>query len=324
MGPRRVRKDLDLAGPATGFSRRVALASSAAWTPPVAGGITVYPGRASGPASLVEDRRSLRKTPEGAIVLTHRASPEIVGVLPRIAGLVAERGNIAGYAATLLREFKVPSVLEMPGVFEHIRDGEAVSLDAVQPGLHRGTLWPPVPAQVSLTERQREKVGDILSRRLLTLHLLDAGAFRFRPSGCRSAHDVIRYSHEKAVEGMFAVQARELEHGPHRSKKLLASVPVNLFVLDLGGGLVLDDAEADGVTPSQIVSRPFQGLWRGITHPAVSWTRQMPASIGDLASVMAGSFASQDSVHEVPLAMQQGNEEKQSDKSQNERDDKKA
>ncbi|MBZ5544603.1 MAG: hypothetical protein LAO07_13125 [Acidobacteriia bacterium] len=229
-------------------------------------------------------------------MLTHRASPEIVGVLPRIAGLVAERGNIAGYAATLLREFKVPSVLEMPGVFEHIRDGEAVSLDAVQPGLHRGTLWPPVPAQVSLTERQREKVGDILSRRLLTLHLLDAGAFRFRPSGCRSAHDVIRYSHEKAVEGMFAVQARELEHGPHRSKKLLASVPVNLFALDLGGGLVLDDAEADGVTPSQIVSRPFQGLWRGITHPAVSWTRQMPASIGDLASVMAGSFASQDSV----------------------------
>jgi len=58
----------------------------------------------------------------------------------------------------------------------------------------------------------------------------------------------------------------------------------------------MEDPEADEVIPTQIVSRPFQGLWKGITHPAVSWTRQMPASFGDLASVMAGSLASQSSV----------------------------
>jgi pyruvate,water dikinase len=263
--------------------------------PLVSGGTTVYPGRVSGPAYLVEDRKSLRRTPEGATVIIRRASPEIVEVLPRIVGLVAEHGNIAGHAATLLREFKVPSVLEMQGVFEHIRDGEAVSLDAVQPALYRGTLWPPVAAQVSVAERDRERTRDPISHRLLTLHLLDASAFRFRPSGCQSAHDVLRYCHEKAVEGMFAIQDRELEQGAHRPKKLLASVPINLFVLDLGGGLAMEDPEADEVIPSQIVSRPFQGLWKGITHPAVSWTRQMPASFGDLASVMAGSLASQSS-----------------------------
>jgi pyruvate, water dikinase len=262
----------------------------------ISGGATVYPGQVSGQAYLAEDRQALLKTPEGAIAIIRRASPEIVEVFPRIAGLVAERGNLAGHAATLLREFKVPSVLQMAAAFDRIKAGAAISLDASQSVVYKGNLWPAPPVQITLAERYRERSGDTLSRRLLTLHLLDAGAFSFRPRGCKSAHDVLRYCHEKAVEVMFALQDRELEHHPHRSKKLLASVPVNLFVLDLGGGTDKNVAEADEVTPAQITSRPFQALWRGITHPAVSWKRQMPASLGDLASIITGSLASQNSV----------------------------
>jgi pyruvate,water dikinase len=198
---------------------------------------------------LAGDRQALLKTPEGAIVIIRRASPEIVEVFPRIAGLVAERGNVAGHAATLLREFKVPSVLQMPTAFDRIKPGEAISLDAAQSVVYKGNLWPAPPVQITVAERYREKTGDPISRRLLTLHLLDAGAFSFRPGGCKSAHDVLRYCHERAVEVMFALQDGELEHHPHRSKKLLATVPVNLFVLDLGGGLEKSVAEADEVTP---------------------------------------------------------------------------
>ncbi len=262
----------------------------------ISGGATVYPGQVSGQAYLAEDRQALLKTPEGAIAIIRRASPEIVEVFPRIAGLVAERGNLAGHAATLLREFKVPSVLQMAAAFDRIKAGEAISLDASQSVVYKGNLWPAPPVQITLAERYRERSGDTISRRLLTLHLLDAGAFSFRPGGCKSAHDVLRYCHERAVEVMFALQDRELEHHPHRSKKLLASVPVNLFVLDLGGGLDKSVAEADEVAPAQITSRPFQALWKGITHPAVSWRRQMPASLGDLASIITGSLASQNSV----------------------------
>jgi pyruvate,water dikinase len=262
----------------------------------ISGGATVYPGQVSGPAYLAEDRQALLKTPEGAIVIIRRASPEIVEVFPRVAGLVAERGNLAGHAATLLREFKVPSVLQMAAAFDRIKTGEVISLDASQAVIYKGSLWPAPPALITLAERYREKSGDAINRRLLTLHLLDAGALSFRPGGCKSTHDVLRYCHERAVEVMFALQDRELEHHPHRSKKLLASVPVNLLVLDLGGGLETSVAEADEVAPAQITSRPFRALWKGITHPAVSWKRQMPASLGDLASIITGSMASQNSV----------------------------
>ena len=74
------------------------------------------------------------------------------------------------------------------------------------------------------------------------------------------------------------------------SKKLMTPVPVNIYVLDLGGGLALEDPSASEVRPSEIVSWPFQALWRGLTHPGVSWQREMPASLSDLASVMANSL----------------------------------
>jgi pyruvate,water dikinase len=260
----------------------------------LSGGLTVYPGRVSGQAYLAEDRPSLRKTPEGAIVIIRRTSPEIVEVLPHIAGLVAERGNIAGHAATLLREFKVPSVLQMPGVFDRLKSGDAISLDAVQPGIYPGLLWPRPTELVSLTERYRARAGDVMSRGLLALNLLDPSAFNFRAGSCISAHDVLRFCHEKAVEAMFAVQDQESEHHAHSSRKLLATVPVNLFVLDLGGGLA-PESLGDEIQPGEIVSRPFQALWKGITHPAVSWTRQMPASFRDFASIITGSLSSQTS-----------------------------
>ena len=258
--------------------------------PLLAGGRSIYPGRVSGKACLVSELRDLGATPEGAILFLHRASPEIVQVFPRISGLVAEWGNVAGHAAALLREAKIPSVFQLTGAFEQLRDGDPVSLDAVQPRVYAGSLWPPRTLEVSIVERYQEGPEDPISRRLLTLHLLDPAAFNFRPGGCKSAHDVLRFCHEKAIEAMFVLNDQE---GLRGSKRLVTpNVPINLQVLDLGGGLALDDPSATEVKPSQVVSRPFQALWRGVSHPDVAWTRQMPASLSDLASVMKTSLTS--------------------------------
>jgi pyruvate,water dikinase len=140
-------------------------------------------------------------------------------------------------------------------------------------------------------ERYRERKGDPIGARLLTLNLQDPAADNFRPSGCKSGHDVLRYCHEKAIETMFEINDRELERGGAQSfRKLKTSLPLNLSVIDLGGGLALANPGQRSVTPAEIVSRPFQALWQGISHPEVTWTRQMPASIGDMASILAATF----------------------------------
>jgi len=256
--------------------------------PLASGGRTVYAGLASGPAYMVEELSQLRRTPQGAVVFLRKASPEITQALPRVAGLVAEWGNVTGHAASLLREFRIPSVFQMPGVFEQIRTGDPVSLDAAQQAVYGGILWPsarPEPEEI----RRRER-GDPIGRRVLALNLVDPAASNFRPSGCRSAHDILRFAHEKSIEVMFTVSDVVIEQSPHRARALVTPVPVNISVVDLGGGLALENPDSREVRPEHIVSRPWRALWRGISHPGVSWTREMPASLSDLASVMVRSF----------------------------------
>jgi pyruvate,water dikinase len=258
--------------------------------PVLSGGRAIYMGRAAGPAFLAGDSEALGHVPEGAVVFVRRASPEIVRALPRAAGLVAEVGNVAGHAAALLREFKVPSVFLMPGAFARLKNGDPVSLDAGAARVYAGTLWP-VPARRTLSlEKRRQRRTDPVARSVLALNLLDPLASNFRPSGCKSVHDVLRFCHEKAVEAMFEVSDLGLEYGD-AARKLLTKLPFDLRVLDLGGGLAPHDDQAEAIDPSVVVSRPFQSLWRGITHPGVTWVRRMPASLGDLASVMTSSIA---------------------------------
>jgi pyruvate,water dikinase len=263
--------------------------------PRMAGGRTVYPGRVSGQAFRVEDIRNIGRTPSGAVVFMRRPSPEIVEVFPRIAGFVADSGNITGHAAALLREFQIPSVFGMRGAFDQAAGGEPVSLDAAQARIYPGTLWSGRRVQVAIKERYRDRNVDSVGRYLLALNLVDPTAMNFRPSGCKSVHDVLRYCHEKGIEAMFEVNDMELDRAEQSAKELVTPKPLNVRVLDLGGGFAEGAAAGSGVTPEQIVSRPFQALWQGISHPGVSWTREMPASLGDLASVIASGLTPRDS-----------------------------
>ncbi|MCP5113253.1 MAG: hypothetical protein GY953_20675, partial [bacterium] len=224
--------------------------------PLLSGGRSIFPGRVSGPAFLAEDATVLKNTPEGAIVFIRRASPGIVPVFPRISGLVAEWGNVAGHAAALLREFKVPSVFLMKGAFERIQQGDAVSLDAVQSRVYPGTLWEGREVEISESEFYKKSAGDPISQNILTLHLLDPTSHNFRPAGCKSTHDVLRFCHERSVEAMFQVNDIVMEQTGQSARQIKTDVPLNLHVLDLGGGLALDDPDAKDVTPSQIVCRP--------------------------------------------------------------------
>ncbi len=276
----------------TADSARIRVRSKVKQAALLEGGYTIFPGLVSGPAYLVTERSALAKTPHGAVLFLRRPSPEMVEVFPRIAGLVAEWGNVAGHGAALLREFRVPSVFQLSGAFEQLQNGDPVSLDAVQPRIYTGALWPS-PGPKSPQHLQVRRDDDPIRRYMLELNLLDPNSMKFRPSGCKSAHDVLRFCHEKAVEAMFEIDDREFARQAHCSKKLLAAVPINLCVLDLGGGLVASASSSSEVTPEEIVSRPFQALWQGVTHPGVAWTRTMPASFTDIALVMATSLSAQ-------------------------------
>jgi pyruvate,water dikinase len=49
--------------------------------------------------------------------------------------------------------------------------------------------------------------------------------------------------------------------------------------LDLGGGLAEETKAAKTVRPEDIRSVPFMALWRGMSHPEVSWSGQTSVSL---------------------------------------------
>jgi pyruvate,water dikinase len=171
-----------------------------------------------------------------------------------------------------------------------VRSGDPISLDAGHAAVYAGQLWRGRPVAPDREAAVRAAGTDLVRRRLLALTLHDPSSIQFRPSRCQSVHDVIRYCHEKGIEAMFSLNERELTQGASRARLLVSSAPINLHVLDLGGGATTPAPGATRVMPDEIVSRPFRALWRGITHPGVTWRREMPASFSGLMSVVAGSL----------------------------------
>jgi pyruvate,water dikinase len=253
--------------------------------PLLQGGITIFPGQVSGPACVAEDARDLASVPDGAIVVLRHTSPECVKFLARAGGLVVDFGNPTGHVAALVREFRVPCLFEVADATRSVRDGDPLSLDAAGRRVYPGTVF--ASGEPASRRERRARQPNPLAERITSLHLLDPKAWAFRPTHCRSIHDVVRFAHEKAIESVFHVGDSEVEQQGGAICMLESEVPIDFFVLDLGGGIA---PEAEGRTrlrPDQIRSIPFRALWRGMSHPDVSWAGREYVSFSGFASVVA-------------------------------------
>jgi pyruvate,water dikinase len=249
------------------------------------GGVTIYAGRASGPVHMAESARTLERVPDGAIVVLRHTCPECVKFLPRIGGLVVDFGNPAGHSAALVREYRVPALFEAGEAMRVLAGVESASLDAAARRVYPGLLF---AAEASARVRGRAaKPLHSLAERVTSLKLLDPNAWSFRASSCRSVHDIVRFAHEKAIQTVFTLGDAEAD-GRHSVTRILeCDVPIDLHVLDLGGGIAPGAQKGARVRPEEIRSVPFRALWRGITHPEVSWAGREYVTLSGFASVVA-------------------------------------
>ena len=119
------------------------------------------------------------------------------------------------------------------------------------------------------------------------MNLLDPGSPEFKAANCRTLHDVTRFCHEKAMDAMF-MPDMEKALDSHHVSRLKTDLPLNLFILDLGGGLKVTGA--DQVTEDDILSRPFKALLRGFHHPGVTWAGQVAPDLKGFISVFANTM----------------------------------
>ena len=119
-----------------------------------------------------------------------------------------------------------------------------------------------------------------------SLTLVDRRSQDFRPENCRTYHDITRFAHEKAIQGMFGLMDG-VEAGRYPALRLLkldTPLPLNLHLMDLGGGLSTHETP---VPPESIISVPMRALWRGISHPGITWAGPVPVNVGGFLHVVA-------------------------------------
>jgi len=261
--------------------------------PILEGGVPIQAGRASGPLVRVPGSSLPRKVRDGSILVLSVATPEIATLLPSMAGCIAETGNPAGHAASLLREWKVPSLFGLEGALSLLEEGDVIGLDATHHKIYRGRPWPePAEKKVrrdTATASPWEK--DPLYRHIFPLRLTDPASPRFRAEGCSSLHDVIRFVHEKAVESLFLLGDRQSGRKAQQAKWLKSEIPLNIMALDLGRAFPVDAERLRTLAPEQIASIPFQAVWRGISDPRVSWAGRKQVSMKGFSSVLVSSLS---------------------------------
>jgi pyruvate,water dikinase len=146
------------------------------------------------------------------------------------------------------------------------------------------------------------KVLKRVLRHITPLNLLDPRGENFRPEGCRTFHDITRFAHEKAMEELFQLSAGRLDE--EGARRLVSNIPLELYIIDLGGGLSPEAADLVKVRPEHLVSRPMQAYWRGVS--AVGWQGPKPVDLAGFMSVVMSTATDtniQERLHEKNFAI---------------------
>ena len=234
------------------------------------GGTTVSSGTACGAAFVLTADHNLASVPEGAILITTQTSPLYVPLMAKIGGIITDVGSVTGHMASVAREFGVPTLVGTENATSIIPHGEEITLDASRRTIYAGRVMSLIQAKPRTNLMKGSPLFRLVQetlKKVVPLNLVDPKRDDFRPECCQTLHDVVRFAHEKAMIEMFRIDDDILQEA-HLAIKMRTSLPLNMYILDLGGGFKTRPEEGT-IDREHIASRPLLALLRGMEHPGI-------------------------------------------------------
>ncbi len=267
-------------------------AQGAAPEPLLSGGVTASRGAAAGPVYKVSCVLDILQFPRDAVLVVETPYPEWAVLLNRAAAVISDSGQSATHLATVAREFGVPALFDLPEASARLENGQVVTVDATARRVYAGrveALLQAAPPHPKLMEGS--PVQTLLKEALAhitPLHLTTPDSPYFKPSSCRTLHDLTRFCHEKALAEMFNFGHRYGARDKSAKQLYVVGMPSQWWVINLNDGFKEDaDLSTPFIRIEDIVSEPMLAIWRGMT--AVPWEGPPPVSLRGLGAIIAQS-----------------------------------
>jgi pyruvate, water dikinase len=259
------------------------------------GGKTASSGIATGTVVVLKQEDALTQLPENAILVAKTASPGYARVMGKIKGIITDIGSITSHMSSVAREFGIPAIVDAKNATISLTTGEVVTMFADKTIVYKGVVDALVknirPVKRWMFESPVHKRMRNILDRISPLNLTDSNHPLFAPEGCKTIHDIIRFTHEQAMKEMFGVSGTL--GNEDTAVKLTANIPLNIYMIDLGGGLKEGLTTCHVITSDLVESVPFKALWKGFTHPGINWSSAIPVDMRSFMTLLASSATSE-------------------------------
>lgn len=244
--------------------------------PLVSGLIGVSTGAGSGRVLRLHDAQDPAEAPRGSVVIFETLAPNLTRCLDRVEAVIGTSGARASHFATVAREYGIPVVVGDGYEIADLEDGQLVTVDALNGKIYSGRQERLVKAAEARRKKSRE--GSLaryskLIPLITTLNLTDPDGDNFNQQGCKSIHDIIRYTHEKGVNEMFQLIG-DSGRGMSRSRKLKTELPLTVYALALEGHF--PGGRSEPLDVADLGCLPMQELWAGLEAEEAVWDANMP------------------------------------------------
>ncbi len=256
-------------------------------------------GAGAGKVFKVSDIHELFNFPEGGVMVIQNSSPRFIGALHKAAAVVIERGNRTDHMSSVVRELNVPCVVRIPSIFSRLQNGQEITVDATEGKIYEGRVSELLNTENPVLKEPAVEIRHTQSHLLLSkmadlifpLHLTDPRLDEFNEEACRTWHDILRFSHETALNEMFLLKEKGHVSTVKNVYHVITHLPFTLFVFDLFGNAVRADRKRN-IEPQSVASLPFQEFWKGMEASEASLEGTDPQmGVHDLFMAMSRTSA---------------------------------
>ncbi len=259
-------------------------------------GTVVHGGVGCGKVRVVRKDQDLDDFPQGGILVAKYTSPRYSRVMNKVQGIITDIGSATGHMAALAREYRIPAIVDTGDATSILSNGDEITLDAGQRTVYRGLLTGLDQFDLTGEDVFEESYEFRLLRRLLRkinpLNLVDPHREDFKPTSCRTYHDITRYIHEKAVEKLIDLSENYQNQHDAPPRRFEFEIPLGLMIIDIENGTTAP-RNSTSVTAADIVSVPMKALLEGLAESGMWETEPVSLDLKGFMSSLTRTFSAQ-------------------------------